>query len=73
VPGRAPRRQPGQAYPAAGPGLADRPGTGGQGVQQAAVFGAAGVGEAQPAGEVDRALDQRRQIGEPVVRGRPLR
>jgi hypothetical protein len=43
-----------------------------QGVQQAAVFGAAGVGEAQPAGEVDRALDQRRQIREPVVRGRPL-
>ncbi|HEY0999533.1 MAG TPA: PadR family transcriptional regulator, partial [Streptosporangiaceae bacterium] len=53
-PGAGPcaRRQPGQAYPAAGPGLADRPGAGGQGVQQAAVFGAAGVGEAQPAGYV---------------------
>ena len=77
-PGAGPcaRRQPGQAYPAAGPGLADRPGAGGQGVQQAAVFGAAGVGEAQPAGEVDRALDQWRQVrsrDQAVVGGRALR
>jgi hypothetical protein len=41
-------------------------------VQQAAVFGAAGVGEAKTAGVVDRAPDQRRQVREPVVRGCPL-
>jgi hypothetical protein len=35
------------------------------------VFGPAGVGEAQPAGEVDRALDERRQIRQAVVGGRP--
>ena len=63
-PGAGPcaRRQPAQAHPAAGPGLADRPGARGQGVQQAAVFGAAGVGEAQPTGEVDRVSISRQGV-----------